>query len=61
MTQQVRSTDEPDQALVHQFIRLFGRVPTPTELERYERARTRVRLRLPHRVRREAARIVSRT
>ena len=49
-----------DQATVHQFIRLFGHVPSPGELERYERARSRVYLRQPRRLRRGAGRLIAR-
>ncbi|GAB7005633.1 hypothetical protein JCM18899A_31060 [Nocardioides sp. AN3] len=50
-----------DQPLIHQFIRLFGHRPTPYELERYERARARLSGHLPARIRRNAARLITRT
>lgn len=40
MAQTIRFTHEPDQALVHQFIRVVGRRPTPEELRRYHSARS---------------------
>jgi hypothetical protein len=51
---------DPRQVLVHQFIRLFGHVPTEVELERYSRARRRLSLRLPGRMRRGAAHLIAR-
>lgn len=51
---------EPDQALVHAFIRLVGRRPTPEELVRYQQGRARAALRLPRGARRSAARIIAR-
>lgn len=60
MTQTARVHHEPDQALVHRFIRVVGRRPTPDELRRYEEARFRVSLRLPSRVRRGTARLIGR-
>lgn len=60
MAQYSQPADGRDQALVHQFIRLFGHVPTQAELARYQRARTRVSLRVPGRLRRHAARIIVR-
>lgn len=50
----------PDPRLVQQFIRLFGRAPTPGELDRHRRARTRLSLRRPVRLRRGAARFITR-
>jgi len=55
-----RSTNEPDQALVQRFIRIFGRAPSPSELTTYRRARARVALRRPGRLRRRAARLIVR-
>lgn len=49
-----------DPVLIHQYIRLFGHVPTAAELDRYRRARTRVSLRLPGRARRGTARLIAR-
>ena len=52
--------DQTDQALAQRFTTLVGRRPTTTELDRYRRTRSRATLRLPHRVRRGAARLVVR-
>jgi hypothetical protein len=60
MAQSIRFTHEPDQALVHQFIRAVGRRPTPEELGRYHSARSHVSLRLPRRARRRLARLMGR-
>ena len=60
MTHQMPSTPEHDRVLVHHFIRLFGHDPTPGELARYRRARNRLHLRLPSRIRRGAARFIGR-
>ena len=60
MAQSIRFPREPDQALVHQFIRIVGRRPTPEELRRYESARSRRSLRLPSRARRGLARLIVR-
>ena len=53
-----------DQALIHQFIRVFGHRPTPHELERYQRARAGLSAQqpaqLPARLRRRAARLITR-
>jgi hypothetical protein len=49
-----------DHMLAHQFIRLFGRRPTPIELAQYRDAQTRVRYRLHARARRHAARMITR-
>lgn len=51
---------DDDRMLAHQFIRLFGRKPTPIELARYREAQTRVRYRLHARARRHAARMITR-
>jgi hypothetical protein len=60
MAQTIRFTREPDQALVHQFIRVVGRRPTPEELRRYQSARSGVSLFLPRRARRGLARLIVR-
>lgn len=60
MAQTSRSTSESDGALAQQFIRLFGHSPTAAELDRYRRARSRLRLRQPGRLRRGAARLIVR-
>lgn len=54
------STPDPRQVLERQFIRLFGHAPTPEELERYRRALTLLSLRRPGRLRRGAARFITR-
>jgi hypothetical protein len=59
MAQTIRFTHEPDQALVHQFIRAVGRRPTAEELGRYRSARS-VSLQLPRRARRGLARLIVR-
>jgi hypothetical protein len=51
---------EDDHVLAHQFIRLFGRRPSPSELERYRAAQARVRYRMRSRTRRRLARLISR-
>jgi hypothetical protein len=53
-----QAADHRDPALVHQYIRIFGRTPTDAELERYVRAKARVASREPIRVR--MARLISR-
>ena len=60
MAQTIRFTHEPDQALIHQFIRVVGRRPTPEELGRYEGPRSRVSLPPPRRARRGFARLIVR-
>jgi hypothetical protein len=60
MAPAMRSTNEPDQALIQHFIRLFGRTPGQRELPTYQRARARVVLRRPGRLRRRAARLIVR-
>jgi hypothetical protein len=60
MVQHTVSADERDQPLVHQFIRLFGRVPTPAELDRYQRSRADAARRLSSRVRQRAAQLIHR-
>jgi hypothetical protein len=60
MAQTIRFTHEPDQALIHQFIRVVGRRPTPEELRRYHSARSRVSLPPPRRARRCLARLMVR-
>jgi hypothetical protein len=54
-----RSFTDPDQALVHQYIRVFGHRPTPEELARYRRAQLGMAVQLPARLRRGAARIIT--
>lgn len=54
------TTPATDQPLVHQYIRLFGRRPTETDLLRYQQAQSRVTGRLPARVRRGVARVITR-
>jgi hypothetical protein len=49
-----------DQLLTHRFIRLFGHRPTAQELEHYQRARASLSGHLPARIRRHAARLVTR-
>lgn len=49
-----------DQPLIQQFIRLFGHRPTAQELQQYQRARAGLVVYLPARIRRNAARIVTR-
>lgn len=49
-----------EQPLVHQFIRLFGHRPTPAELLHYRRARAGLAAHLPARLRRHAARMITR-
>lgn len=53
-------TDPNTNQLTHQFGRVFGRQPTPEELERYERARSRLAEHLPARVKRRAALLITR-
>ncbi len=61
MVQDARPTNEPDMALIHHFIRLFGRVPSPGDLSAYQRARAGLALRRPgRRLRRRAARLIVR-
>lgn len=60
MSEQTSWGPQPDQALVHQFIRAFGRRPGPEELRRYLGARSRVALRWPLPVRRPLARLIGR-
>ena len=60
MAQTIRFTPEPDQALVHQFIRVVGRRPTPEELGRYQTSRSGAILGLPSRARRGLARLITR-
>lgn len=50
--------DPRDPALVHQYIRIFGRTPTETELARYRRAKSRLASREPIKLR--MARLISR-
>lgn len=54
-----RPTDV-DQALVHQFIRVFGRRPTPGELSRYQQAQVGLAWGLAARTRRGVARVIAR-
>jgi hypothetical protein len=51
---------DDDHVLVHQYIRLFGRRPTPEQLTQYRTAKARVRHRLRFRVRRRTARVLTR-
>jgi hypothetical protein len=61
MARTVRVTHEPDQALVHHFIRVVGRRPaTSEELRQYPSAHSRLILRLSSRLRRDLARLISR-
>lgn len=53
-------TEANTQQLTHQFNRVFGHPPTPEELERYERARSRLAEHLPARVKRRAALLITR-
>ena len=62
MARTVPLTDKRDQALVHQFIRRVGHVPSAAELARYQQ-RTTSRVtprRIPVRLRREAAQVIER-
>ncbi|GAA1959877.1 hypothetical protein GCM10009798_19340 [Nocardioides panacihumi] len=52
--------DISDQPLIRQFVRLFGHRPTPRELQQYERARSGISAQLPARMRRRAARMLTR-
>lgn len=54
------TTDRNDSQLVRQFVRAFGHRPTPQELQRYQIARTRLSAQLPARIRRGAARMITR-
>lgn len=58
--QAVQPLADRDPVLVHQFIRLVGRPPTADELLRYREVRTRAVLRRPGRLRRTAARLITR-
>lgn len=58
MEQPAESINQPDQALVHQFIRLFGRAPSADELTRF--ANTRVQRPRPRGLRRGMARLIMR-
>jgi hypothetical protein len=49
-----------DQPIVDQFIRLFGHRPSAQELQRYEHARAGLSAHLPARMRRRAARLITR-
>ena len=49
-----------DQPLIEQFVRIFGHRPTPRELEQYQRARAGLSAQLPARLRRQAARMITR-
>jgi hypothetical protein len=53
-------TEPSPQELSYQFSRVFGHSPTASELERYQRARTSLAERLPARVRRRAALLITR-
>jgi len=46
--------------LVHQFIRLHGRRPTDAELRDYRRSGLLLQVEIRHRLRRRAARIITR-
>lgn len=52
--------DDEERALVHQFIRLFGHRPSLDELDRYRSAHAGVAVHLPARLRRGAARLITR-
>ena len=54
------SASTGDQTLTHQFIRLFGHRPSARELQQYERARAGLAAHLPARIRRNAARMITR-
>jgi hypothetical protein len=60
MTSSPPLSPEAEQALAQRFTVLVGRGPTVTELHRYRQARSRAALRLPHRLRRSAARLIAR-
>jgi hypothetical protein len=60
MIHRAQEPRDASQAVVYQFIRLIGRPPTPKELIRYQAVRSRAVLRHPGRVRRTAARIITR-
>lgn len=49
-----------DTPLVHQFIRLHGRRPTPDELREYRRSGLLAQMRVRHRMRTRVARIITR-
>jgi hypothetical protein len=49
-----------DQSLTRQFIRLFGHRPSARELQQYERARAGLTAQMPARIRRNAARMITR-
>lgn len=49
-----------DQPLTSQFIRLFGHRPSTRELQQYERARAGLVAHMPARIRRHAARMITR-
>ena len=50
-----------DMPLVHQFIRVHGRRPTPEELRDHQRSGLLLYLQVRHGLRRRAARIITRT
>ncbi|MDH2416477.1 hypothetical protein [Nocardioides sp. CER19] len=60
MTTSYYAAEAGDQSIVEQFTRLFGHRPTPHELEQYRRARAGLAAALPARIRRRAARMVTR-
>ncbi|MCW2833312.1 MAG: hypothetical protein JWN68_1265 [Nocardioides sp.] len=60
MTPSATPQDCPDQALVHHFIRIFGRRPTPDEVARYQLVRSRIKRCFPARARRGMAQLIVR-
>lgn len=60
MTTSYYTADTGDRTTVQQFTRLFGHRPTPQELAQYEHARAGLAVHLPARIRRRAARLVTR-
>lgn len=58
MTHSTPPSPEHDPVSVHHFMRLFGHAPTAVELAGYRRARARLSLRLPSRIRRGAAKLI---
>jgi hypothetical protein len=53
-------TESSAQELSDQFNRAFGRTPTGWELERYQHARISLAGRLPARIKRRAAQLITR-
>jgi hypothetical protein len=60
MTTSYYTAGTGDQPIIEQFTRLFGHRPTPQELDLYQRARAGLAAQLPARIRRRAARMVTR-